>query len=290
MDELMGKFFRREQNMDIHHRKNVIVCIAILSFLTVPMGFSQFTDSEIEQRPFIEKLLLEAQIIRSKDIGEGVTKPQRLYLKTDEFDLSGIWKNPKGMRDGFLEGWKYEIAAYRLDKLLGLNMIPPTVERAYKKRKGSLQYWVTSEMSDLDRMEKGIGIPRSVADHWNKRKYLTRAFDSLIANEDRTQQNIRYTSDWRTILIDHSRSFRSAKRFTKRLMYGEKGFKGNKPIRQLPRDFVEKIKALTYEQINTAVEDTLTDKEIKAVMARKILLLNEIAKAIKEKGEEEFLY
>ena len=145
-------------------------------------------------------------------------------------------------------------------------------------------------MSDLDRMEKGMGIPASVVDHWSKQKYLTRAFDSLIANEDRTQQNIRYTADWRTILIDHSRSFRSKKKYTRQLMYGRKGIKGDQPIRQLPRIFVEKIKALTLDQIKSAVGDTLTDKEIRAIMDRKILLLEEIELMIKEYGEEEFLY
>ena len=60
-------------------------------------------------------------------------------------------------------------------------------------------------MSDLERIEQGIHIPKDKLDSWSKQKYLARAFDCLIANEDRTQQNIRYTQDWRTILIDHSR-------------------------------------------------------------------------------------
>lgn len=262
----------------------------MFSSLSGILAFGQFTDSEIAQRPFIEKLLAEANIIESKEIGEGVTKPYRLFLETEEFELSGCWKNPKGVKDGFLEGWQYEIAAYRMDKLLGLNMVPPTVERVFKGKRGSLQFWVTSEMSDLDRMEKGMGIPVSVVDHWNKRKYLTRAFDSLIANEDRTQQNIRYTSDWRTILIDHSRSFRSKKKFTRQLMFGTKGIKGDQPIRQLPRNFVNRIKALTYEQIREAVGDYLTDKEIKAVLERKILLLQEIEMMIEKEGEDKVLY
>ncbi|MCJ7680684.1 MAG: hypothetical protein MUP70_08165, partial [Candidatus Aminicenantes bacterium] len=278
------------KRMNIPGKKSLVIFIGLFFCLSGPFAFSQFTEVEIEQRPFIEKLLKEAKIIDDKDIGEGVTKPSRLFLETEEFKLSGVWKNPEGVKDGFLEGWQYEIAAYRMDKLLGLNMIPPTVERVFKGKRGSLQYWVTSEMSDLDRMEKGAGIPATVADQWSKRKYLTRAFDSLIANEDRTQQNIRYTSDWRTILIDHSRSFRSTKKFSRRLISGKNGIKGVQPIRQLPREFVEKVKALTYDQIKSAVGETLTDKEIKAVLARKTLLLEEIEDMIKEKGEKEFLW
>ena len=117
-----------------------------------------------------------------------------------------------------------------------------------------------------------------------------RAFDCLIANEDRTQQNIVYVDDWRMILIDHSRSFRSSKKFTNRLVYGKNGIMGSKLFRQLPRDFVEKIKALTYEMIKEAVDPYLKDKEIKAILVRKKLLLDEIEEMIREKGEGNVLY
>jgi len=121
-------------------------------------------------------------------------------------------------------------------------------------------------------------------------KYIARAFDSLIGNEDRTQQNILYTKDWRTILIDHSRAFRSSEKFTKQLMFGQNGITGNKPFRRLPRVFVEKIKALTFDSIKNAAGLYLEDKEIKAVLVRKNLLLKEIEEMIKEKGEDKVLY
>ncbi len=189
-----------------------------------------------------------------------------------------------------MEGWQYEIAAYEMDKLLGLNMIPPTVEREFQGEKGSLQFWVASEMSDLERMDKGIRIPKSHLISWNRHKYLARAFDCLIGNEDRTQQNIRYTKDWHTILIDHSRSFRSSRKFTRYLVYGKNGIKGKKFFRQLPRKFVDKIDSLDFESISTVVGLYLTDKEIKAVLKRKELLLTEINEMIEENGEVNVLY
>lgn len=266
-----------------------ILASAIIVFFTFSV-FGQFTEMEISQRAQIEKLLKDADIVKSKEIGEGVTKPWRLYLQMESIELSGVWKNPSGKPDGVLEGWQYEIAAYEMDKLLGLNMIPPTVERISGGKRGSLQFWVTSDMSDLDRMEKGIGIPVKYADHWSKCKYLTRAFDCLIANEDRTQQNIRYTSDWRTILIDHSRSFRSSKKFIKQLMYGKNGIKGVKLFRQLPKAFVRKIRGLTFDLIKKQLGEYLDDKEIQAVIARKKLLLQEIDDMIEEQGEDKVLY
>ena len=225
-----------------------------------------------------------------KDIGEGVTKPLRLYMKMDGKEDQGCWKNPKGKQQGHLEGWQYEIAAYRMDKLMELKMIPPTVERDYDGKPGSLQYWVVKKYSLLDIMEEKIGMPRSKVDNFDKMKFITRAFDSLIGNEDRTQQNILLTADWRVLLIDHSRSFRSSRKFTRRLMYGKNGIKSQKLFERLPRDFVEKIKALNFEDIKNAVGPYLNEKEIEAILKRRDLIIKEIDEMIAEKGEGNVLY
>lgn len=261
-----------------------------LSIFLASSAYAQFTPEELAKRPELEEFLKTAEIIRSKDIGEGVTKPYKLDLKKEDEEHSGCWKNPRGKQKGYLEGWQYEIAAYEMDKLLGLNMIPPTVEREFNGKRGSLQFWITSEMSDLERMEQGIKIPRDHLLSWNKQKYLTRAFDCLIANEDRTQQNIQYKKGWQTILIDHSRSFRSSDKFKKQLVFGKNGLLAQQLFRYLPRAFVEKVKALNFEKIKQAVGPYLTDKEIEAILARKELLLKEIEEMIKEKGEEKVLY
>ncbi|MFW6129169.1 MAG: hypothetical protein ACOC6P_02860 [Candidatus Aminicenantaceae bacterium] len=264
------------------------VCILILGFLNI--SYAQFTPEEIAKRTEMEKFLSTADIVEFEEIGEGVTNPYRLYLKKGEIERSGCWKNPKGVQKGFLEGWQYEIAAYEMDKLLDLHMIPPTVEREFRGKKGSLQLWIDSEMSALDRMEKNIEIPKNHLLEWGRRKYLARAFDCLIANDDRTQQNIRYTKDWRTILIDHSRSFRSKGVYQRRLIYGRKGIKAKKLIKMFPRTFVNNLKALNYERIKSAVRPYLTDKEINAVLKRKELLLDEIEYMIKQRGKDKFLY
>lgn len=264
-------------------------CTVILTWLCLP-SFSQFTADELQCRPDIERQLKTAEILTSQEIGEGVTRPYRLFLRCESGELSGCWKNPKGMRKGYLEGWQYEIAAYEMDKLLGLNMIPPTVERKFNGKRGSFQFWISGGMSDLDRTDEGIAIPAEKAMDWSKQKYLQRAFDSLIGNEDRTQQNIRYTDDWRMILIDHSRSFRSNPKYTDYLMYGTEGIKEQKLIRMLPRTFVENIRKLDHAAIDRAVGRYLSDKEIEAVLKRRELLLREIQKMVDARGEEKFYY
>jgi hypothetical protein len=274
-----------------HMKKKWSVPVFLFFFLWLALLiFGQFTPSELAQREEIEEFLKTAEIVNVEKVGEGVTIPRRVYLKAGDKEGSGVWKNPKGVEQGYLEGWQYEIAAYEMDKLLGLNMIPPTVERKLGKKSGSLQFWLEDMFSDLDRAKKKMEIPRDKLLSWSKNKYISRAFDSLIGNEDRTQQNILYTQDWRMILIDHSRSFRSTWQFRVRLIFGKYGIQGAKLFRQLPREFVEKIRGLDFDTIKAAVGPYLKNNEIDSILKRKELLLKEIDEMIQELGENQVLY
>jgi hypothetical protein len=290
--ETAGPASPKEAIMSRHGISTVM--LLALPLLVRPV-LAQFRPEEIAERPAMEVFLRTAEIVKSEPVGEGVTHPFRLTLKKDGREAKAFWKNPSGMMYGFLEGWQYEIAAYRLDALMGLNMIPVAVERDFKGKKGALSLWAENKYSLLKVMEQRIAIPQEYQERVEKGKWLTRAWDSLIANEDRTQQNVLYTEDWRTILIDHSRAFRSTKEFTERLMFGANGIKkteqGNPLLfRRLPRWFVEKLKGLSFESIRAAVGETLTDREIRSVLARRDLLLTEIDGMIRAQGEAAVLY
>ncbi len=214
-----------------------------------------------------------------------MTLPFKLTLRAGGREESGLWKNPKGRMGGYWEGWQYEIAAYLLDKHLGLDMVPPTVERWHNNSRGALQLWVEHWISGREKAEQKISVPGPKLPNWNRRTYLQRAFDNLIGNEDRHLGNILITEDWRVILIDHSRSFRTGKRFTKKLIYGD-----DKPMKSLPRSFVEKVRALDAATIKEVTGEHLTDGEIEAVMARKALILAAIDERIASAGEAAMLY
>ncbi|MFC2170226.1 hypothetical protein ACFLRM_06670, partial [Acidobacteriota bacterium] len=201
-----------------------------------------------------------------------------------------LWKNPQGHMKGYLEGWQWEIAAYRLDKLLETNMIPPTVEKRFKGNRGSCQLWVDVEMSGKEKQAKKIKVPLAKVDQWNKMMYIKYAFDNLIANEDRHLGNILIDKEWRCIGIDHSRSFRTSRRFVKELIYTEKHKKGPMVMKMLPRTLLDKLETLNFEIIKDAVGEYLTNKEIKSVLLRRDLILQEMEKRIKENGEENVIY
>lgn len=266
-----------------------VVSVALLLFLPL---FPQFTPDEVAERAKWEEFLRTANIVKEEQLigPESVTSPWKLTLEKDGITRNAIWKNPEGRLKGFIEGWKYEIAAYLIDNYLELNMVPPTVERRFHNNRGSCQIWVDYQMTLKQKTEKNIKTPPIKLMNWNRAVYLQRAFDNLIGNEDRHMNNILITADWRMILIDHSRSFRTGKKFTQSLIYSEKHREGPKPMSELPRAFVEKIKALNFELIKGIVGEYLTDDEINAVLARKELILQAIDKLIQEKGEAAVLY
>lgn len=277
--------------------KGFVLAFFALLFLIVPSSFSQFTAEEIAQRAQWEEFLQTADITKYELIGEGVTKPWKLYLKKGGIEKKAAWKNvDQDLGGGARDSWKYEIAAYRLDKLIGLNMVPPYVEREFQGKKGALSLWTESKYSVLEIMEQGIKVPETALKQVDDMKYITRLWYCLIANDDPTQQNLKYTEDWRTILIDHSRAFRSNKEYTERLVFGINGIKktqaDGKPflIRRVPRVLLDKIKALDFASIKQAAGPYLTGKEIESIIARTKLIQAEIDAMIKESGEGKVLY
>ncbi len=268
-------------------------------FLVIFLGFSfqsvaQFTKEEIAERDKWEEFLKTAEIVAQEQPfkkREAVTEPWVLTLEKDGIKKQALWKNPEGRMKGYLENWKWEIAAYRLDKYLGLNMVPPTVEKRFQGNRGSCQLWVDSWISLKDKFEQKIKTPSIKIFWWNRAFYLQRAFDNLIANQDRHQNQYLITKDWRMILIDHSRAFGTSKKFIKKLIYDEKYKEGPTFImKQLPRVLVEKIKALNSELVKEIVGEYLTDKEIEAVLIRKDLIIKWIDNHIKKLGEDKVLY
>ncbi len=261
----------------------------IFCLLRLP-SLGQFTTEELRERPKWEEFLKTAEIIGQKQmrVRDAVTEPWKLTLKKDEIVRNALWKNSEGEQRGFIEGWKYEIAAYLLDKYLGLNMVPPTVEREFQGKRGSCQLWVESRMNMREKIQKAIETPPDKVQSWIRAAYLQQAFDNLIANEDRHTGNVLITKDWRTILIDHSRTFRTSQKFTEKLLFTDK--ESPMVMNELPRAFVEKIKTLNFELMKNIVGEYLTDEEINAVVLRKDLLLKEIEKRIKKYGEDKVLY
>ena len=259
---------------------------------TRPASPGQFTSAELAQRETWEDFLRTAEVVSSRQLSgsQAVTSPWVLTLRKGDVTHRALWKNAQGRMGGFWEGWTYEIAAYLLDKHLSLGMVPPTVERVFRDEKGSCQFWVDDCMSLREREEKRIKMPLIKVFGWNRATYLQRLWDNLIANEDRHSNQILITPDWRMVLIDHSRSFRTSGRFTKTLLYSARSPDGPKLMSELPRALVERVKALDVETVRAAAGKYLSEAEARAVIVRRDLILLEIDRIIQANGEDKVLY
>ena len=99
-----------------------------------------------------------------------------------------------------------DLAAYRLDRLLELDMVPVTVKRNLGRHEGSLQFLPPKLVNEQQRSEDGRGGSANcpLPQQWSA-MYV---FDVLVANEGRTPERITYEpADWQLILLGHDRAF-----------------------------------------------------------------------------------
>ena len=170
------------------------VCFALASSASLPaQEWAPLWPDAAE----IETFLKKAKVTEKKKIGTGTTKPEKVRLELDgQVRFAAFKKVGRPM-----DSWKSEIAAYELDKLLGLGMVPPTVQRRIGLRKGCLQLWVEGvTMRDFE------GEPVD-PDFWRQQVSVMWLFDDLIGNVDRHLNNALVTADQRLILIDNSKTF-----------------------------------------------------------------------------------
>ena len=108
------------------------------------------------------------------------------------------------------KGFVPELAAYRLDRMLGLDMIPVTVRREIAGQQGTLQHVPAATMTERERVIDGKGSHASCS--INKHRGAMYVYDALIHNPARTPLSMLYSPDnWQLILIDHRHSFSTQK-------------------------------------------------------------------------------
>ena len=215
-----------------------------------------------------EAFLKQAKVERVTDVPVGVTKPKRAYVEPGGPVASFVFKALMPSRStGFWESYKSEIAAYELDKILGMGMVPPTVERKHDGITGSAQLWV--EHCTLLRDNDTTKAPDIGA--WNRQVYRQRVWDNLTANIDRNQGNLLMDGAWNLILIDHSRAFTAS-------------MKMPFPMSKIDREFYDKLKALDEATIKARMGKWLFDGP-KPLLKRRDMIIAHFDKLIAQYNE-----
>ena len=237
------------------------------------------TDWTNEQK---EEFLRTAHILETRTLGMGITNSTKATMEDgtakhaahiqaiDEYKAR--FEGNRGTEMNFRDSYRYNIAAYRLAKLLDVGTVPPSVERKFRGSSAAITWWVDdAAMTELERFKKKIAPPDMV--DWNRQMNTVHVFDQLIYNTDRNLGNLVITSDWQIWMIDHTRAFR--------LM---NSCPNPKMLRQIDNHLLERLRSLTPETVASHVGGYLNKMEIKGLLARRDQIVRFFDGQIAEKG------
>ncbi len=236
-----------------------------------------------------EEFLRAGTVVGSERIPIGISRPLRLSLESGGLEADAIFKTidvyePKmRFEDGtfeinFRDSYKNEIAAYLLDRLLGLDLVPPTVARTVDGEEGALRLWVVGAISEAERQEKDIQAPDPAA--WSRQVADLRVFFSLTGNSDYNNiNNVLIDRDFRICAIDHSRAFRT-----------QKALVGESMLIRFSRSLLERLEALDETALSGALAPWVSKVQVKSLLKRRDSILKRVGEMIELKGEDEVLF
>jgi hypothetical protein len=162
----------------LYWRKLILAAMACLACT----GILNAADDTNLTKDQIKQFLLTAKVVGSKHTGKGVTQPWRLTLSdgtiTHDASFQPIDEHKTNMQFAsgrsemnFVDSYKYNLAAYSLAELIGLDdMLPVYVERKWKGDSGSLSWWLPVKMDEEQRHKQKLSPPDAEA--WDKQMSL----------------------------------------------------------------------------------------------------------------------
>jgi hypothetical protein len=236
----------------------------------------------------MEAFLLKARVVNMRDAGSGVTNSRRatltdgalthdVHIQTVDI-AQQIFESGRNTELNFKDTYRYNIAGYRLARLIGLTTVPMSVERNVDGKIAAVTWWVDDvKMDEKERMKtKDVGPDPA---RTNRQIQIMRIWDELIQNRDRNQGNILWTSDWTMWLIDHTRAFRL-----------DPSLRRPDQLSRCDRGLLERLRALTPESLAQAVGSSLTPGEQEALLARRDRIVRHYDDRIARLGEVVVLF
>jgi hypothetical protein len=270
-----------------HSRRDLLLAFGgVLSYARFAsiyaQDFASYTDADREA------FLLGGMVASIQDIGEGVTKPIRAELSWKGVMHSAqIQRVDRPLPDFFgkdgtvlpaRDSWRFNVAAYRLDRLLQMNMVPVSVARSYKGTPGAFTWWVDDvKGQETQRVREQWAVPDP--ERFEQQRAVGAVFDELIINIDRNLGNLLITNSWQVVLIDHTRSFTPYK-----------NIRNKENLTRCSRALLARMSALTGAAIAKSVGTSLTRVEITALLARRDLIVAFFNEEAKAKGEKNVLF
>jgi hypothetical protein len=269
----------------------VLGVVLLAACLAVP-AFAQEAAAPPElTREQMADFLRRAPVVKHTGLSKGTTKPKRLTLSDGTVTHDAVFQSidqtiqKQRFVDGriemsFRDSYRYNIAAYRLAELLGLDdMLPVTVEREWGGSKGSLSWWIDWKWDEVMRRKQDLAPPPERVTAYSNQLHLSRVFTQLVYDVDRNQTNTLISEDWKLYMVDFSRAFRHSDK----LQYPE-------TIQRCSRDLFERLQALTRETVTRAVGEHVEPEAITGLLVRRDRILERIRGLVQQRGEATVLF
>lgn len=239
------------------------------------------TDSEMEA------CLAKGKILRGWEELIGLTRALRLTLDCDgreqkaafkslDINRPGLYQLADGNREfNFSDRYSYEVAAYRLDRELGLEMVPVAVLRRHRGKDGALVAWIpeTVHENQVARTFNGSEVASL-----ERQRSIVRMFDSLIYNVDRRPPNLLVNpSTVRIYMIDHGRSFRERRAL-------QEDFEQHRIW--LTEEIYSRLKGLERDRLDALLGGLTTRGQRRTLLIRRDLIVAKIDRERQEFGDE----
>lgn len=239
----------------------------------------------------LEEFLSKASIGKASGTPKGVTRPTKMALSRNGVKANAIFheineeKRFAQLTGGetvtdFRDSFYFQVAGYKIARMVGLQNVPPSVKRSFGGRTGSMTMWVEGMITDESRRLQKREPSGDDADKWERYMATMRVWDALIFNFDRNQGNILVDDKWNVWFIDHTRAFRRSTDIAKHLSN----------IGRCERGLYEKMKSLTRAQLDKEVKTFLRPPEIDALLKRRDMIVAQLERLAAERGEDKVFF
>jgi hypothetical protein len=236
----------------------------------------------------MEKFLLEGKVVKSRAAGSGTTGTLRITLSdgvvTHDAQAqfieaeAAIYRVQGYTEFNFRDCFCFNIAAYKVAVLLGIDNVPMSVDRRVNGKPAAVTWWIDDvAMTEEVRRKKSAVDPNP--QRFAHYQYRQRVFDELIQNRDRNLGNTLYTTDWMEWMIDHTRAFRLNKDLGR-----------PDELIRVERTLYDNLKKLTAASLTEAVGKHLRKAEIEALIVRRDAIVKVFDARIAKAGEGAVLY
>jgi hypothetical protein len=262
--------------------------LLIAALQAIPQGADEPDGLPFEGRA-AEEFLRTAAILEVEEFdSRGITKPRKVTLSDGQHTVYAVLKdidvvNPRvKLNTGrtvfkLTDSYRHEIAAYELDRILGLGLVPPTVERRVGPTTGSLTLWVYGAMTEWHRRKMYRTKPPDPS-RWDRQMDAVALINYLTNDVDAANTlNILIDGQWRIYKIDFSRAFHPK-------------FRLNLDLNRFPREALQALQALERSQLEASLGPWLGQDEFDALWQRVLAVVELADELIADRGEASVVF